>query len=295
MAEDKSKEKHQISAANSVKTNINVDLTVASKALMNKGSNLNGGRLTLNNNNNDKTHDKNKSLGCIGNFGKANNSNGDGSNNGPTIDNFANFDAFSTTTNELDLFASTDFPDGIGLNSTRIDGGKNLADKTSSAVAKDRFLGNFNTTPTKRSTLTNQTINNDSFKGGNINDYFDAKFDSFMTTDKAVDLSNANSKTPINNQHAFGLDDDGFADFSNANVFKATTNNDIKARFDDAFTPCTIITPSTTLGKQKSTSDCDTLKNSTEKISTKFQNDYSGTDQFDADLQEVLKRSLVDQ
>lgn len=298
MAEDKFKDKH------SMKDDVNVDLTVISKALMNKTSNSNGGRLTLNsnNNNNDNTHDKNKSFDGFGDFGPmVNNSNGDGLNNGKAIDNFANFDAFSTA-NDLDLFGNANFPDGIGLSSTQIDCTKNgTNDVTSSAMAKDRFLSNYDTMSTKQNLLTNQTNNNDHFNNVTINDYFDAKFDSFMTTDKTAD---ANSNTQSTIQHSFGLNnDDGFADFSNANVFNATnnSNNDINARFDTAFQPCnsftnnnTITKTCTTLGQTKSTWDCDDMKNNTEIIPSKFQQDYSKMDQFDADLQEVLKRSLVD-
>lgn len=314
-ADEKSKDKHKSSATKpSMRPGLNVDLTAASNALMNKGSgvngsNLNGGRLTLNNNNNDSTQDKNRSL-VRGSFGMADTSNGGGggvSNNGQAIDNFANFDAFSSA-KDLDLFASTDFPDAIGLNSTQIDGHKSIINKSASGAAKDRFLGSVNNTPTKRSTLINQIGNNDSFKGVNINDYFDAKFDSFVTTDssnfavtlKAADISNANSNTKSKTQQPFGLDDDdGFADFSNANVFKATTtnnNNDINARFESAFQPCNTTTKSvSSLGKPKPASDCDAIKTAAEKIPSKFQKDYSKTDQFDDDLEEVLKRSLVDQ
>lgn len=289
-------------------------MTAISNALVNKRlgvniSNLNGGRLTLNNNNNDSTQDKNdkKSLVRGGDFGKADATNGGGfggSNNGPSdIDNFADFDAFSSA-KDLDLFASADFPDAIGLNSTQIDAHKTIANKSSSAAAKDRFLDSVNNTPTKRNALINPTSNNESFNGVNINDYFDAKFDSFMTTDasnKAADVSNANSnlnsKSKSKTQHAFDSDDDnGFADFSNANVFKSTkntnnTNNnsdEISARFESAFQPCNTTKP-------KTPSDCDTMKAAPEKVPSKFQSDYSKTDEFDADLVEVLKRSLMDQ
>lgn len=213
----RSKEKRQ---SGSIKFETNVDLTVASKALMNKGSgaissNLNGGRMSLNKNN--------------------------------------------TNTN----------------------------------------------------LITSTTTNNNNNDSHGFNDYFDAKFDSFVTPskdsgNKMADLSNTNSKFNTQPIATFDLDDanDGFADFCNANVFKATgftTNNNLQ--FESAFQPCnptvtsSITTTATTIQQPKlsTTDDYDSTKNGGDKIATKFRNDYSKTDQFETDIEEVLKRSLVDQ
>lgn len=263
---------------------------------------------SLNNNNIDTTHDKNGSV-VGGEILTVSNGNGDGSANATTVpDNFANFDAFSSS-KEFDLFANdAEFGGGggggggIGLNSTEIDG-VNLITKSGigkeSNAAKDRFLGSLSNTLTKPPQTTKQSGAKHSYKGVSITDYFDAKFDSFVTNDvlnSAADESNANTKSTT--QHAFGLDDtDGFADFSKANVFKATTttNNNNNSRFETAFQSSNTIFHSA--GKSKSPIHCDTQKNDdADKIaSSKFRNDYSKNDQFDADLHEALKRSLVDQ
>lgn len=389
---------------------------MASDALVNKGTvagaaaaatNFNGGRISMNNNNDSSIHDKNATskpfgLGGGGDGGDAFNAgkaNGDGTgngtaaqNNGQNLDNFADFDALaSVTQKDFDPFASADaFADPIGFNSTQIDGAAAgtktvgaISNKSASAAAKDRFFSDSlsnATTPTKpRSTITATALTTDSnggtngrrnsqTKGVSINDYFDAKFDSFMTTttatttataktapkdDSAADLANANSnKTKAS---PFGLDDNEFADFNNANIFKAAfdttdhapTNSMSSTQFDLAFQP----SPNSTIKSTKSTSsaltsaflplpppagkskqksatksntslsaaavatafDCDNKKSAEvttalaaksgatvttgepEKVSTKFRNDYSKTDQFEDDLQEVLKRSLVDQ
>lgn len=417
--DDKDKDK---SKSHSINFDGNVDLpAVASDALRNKGTvggsvaaaapNLNGGRISLNNNNDSNTHDKNttsKSLVLgdiddvadafndgIDNIAKTNGGGDNGAathNNGQHLDNFADFDAFSSVTpKDFDPFASADpFPDTIGLNSTRIDGGggikaaampgaNSMSNKSASAAAKDRFFSDSlsntitTTTTTKRGTITatalapgsngGGTNGRRNSKGANINDYFDAKFDSFMTTaakttapkddsTAAADLANANpSKTKAS---PFGLDDDEFADFNNANIFKATFDTtDSKtntSQFDLAFQPSPTSTIKSTkstkstsasaflplpppAGKNKSGAksnsslssafDCDNNKKNVkvttahattgvaaaaamttaaaaatdepEKVPTKFRQDYSKTDQFEDDLQEVLKRSMVDQ
>lgn len=404
--DDKSKDKLK---SHSINFDGNVDLTaVASDALVNKGTvagaaatNLNGGRISMNNNNDSSIHDKNatsKPFGLGGggggvvvgdddafNGGKTNgNGTGNGTatqNNGKNLDNFADFDAFaSVTQKDFDPFASADaFSDPIGLSSTHIDSavaGTKTIGAISNKSAKDRFfsdsLGN-TTTPTKHSIITTATaLTADSNGGGTngsrrssqsrgvtINDYFDAKFDSFMTTTTtttkstpkddsaaAADLANANNSNKTK-ASPFGLDDNDFADFNNANTFKtafdttdhAPTNSMSTTQFDMAFQP----SPNSTIKSTKSASSTSsaflplpppagkakhksTTKSNTsavaaatafdgdnkksakaattgptvatdepDKAPTKFRNDYSKTDQFEDDLQEVLNRSIVDQ
>lgn len=369
IVDDKSKDK--LKSHSSINFDGTVDLTVASNAHTTNGtladagvahntSNLNGARISLNNNNNTSIHDKNAAIAGSDDDGKMTKANGDGdgtnnNNNGQILDNFANFDAFSSLSQkDFDPFASADFPDTIGLNSTQIDGfggggAKTVGahqSKSASAAAKDRFFADsLSNTPTTRLTHDNGDTNGRSTKGVSINDYFDAKFDSFMTATKpnsnipnddltpklttiAADVTNANAKSKAS---PFGLDDDGFADFSNANIFKATfdtiDSKTTSAQFDLAFQPSPSKTNKTAsaflplpppIGKTKSTTktkptttsppaaaaptaavDCDNKKNvtatDTENVPTKFRNDYSKTDQFEDDLEEVLKRSLVDQ
>lgn len=203
------------------------------------------------------------------------NGNGDGINN--KIDNFANFDAFSSTTNDSDLFTNIEF------SSTQIDGHNILETcRASSTNAKDRFLGNLrNNTSTKTCTLTNQSDEIDNFKSlKSLNNNFDKQFGSFVTNNTSITDKRVDTKHQQLN-HRFSLDsEENFADFSNANVFKSS--------FESA---ATINTPC----KSKSKTDCDTTTKA-EKIPSKFQDDYSKTnDDFDADLQNVLKRSLADQ
>lgn len=96
------------------------------------------------------------------------------------------------------------------------------------------------------------------YKGFN---HFDTKFDGF--------LKNGSTKNQ-NLQYHYDIDETNFADFSNANVF--TTIDNMKSQLSPNW-------------KNK--------KITAENI--KFQKDYSKNEQFDADLQEALKRSLVDQ
>lgn len=182
------------------------------------------------------------------------NGNGDGLNSKNTaIDNFANFEVFSsTTTNDTDLFANNKF------SSTQIDGHNILAkSRTSSTNAKDRFLGSL------------------SWNDKSLNNNFEKKFASFVTNDTSIYNENAdqtNADTKHQKSQRFDSGED-FADFS-------------KTSFDTSPTltkPC----------KSKSKTDCDTKEKT---IPSKFQDDYSKTiDEFDTDLQDVLKRSLVDQ
>lgn len=182
---------------------------------------------------------------------------GDGcKNKNVAIDNFANFEVFSsTTTNDSDLFANIKFP------STQIDDHNILAkSKTSSTNAKDRFLGTLS--------WTDKSLNNN----------FEKKFASFVTNDTSIynantDETNADKKYRKSQRFDSGLE---FADFS-------------KTSFDTSPTL-------TNHCKSKSKTDCDTKeKTMVETMPSKFQNDYSTIDEFDADLQDVLKRSLVDQ
>lgn len=218
-------------------------------------SNTNFGLATKSgNNNNDSTQDKNVTIGS-GEFRRSECTNGDGFNNNIANDNFANFDAFSSTI-DLDLYGN------IGFSSTQT--GHNLSTKSTvsstSTDAKDRFLVSLS--------------QNDNFK--NINDSFDTKFASFMTND-STSKKKADTKLEQKSQQQFNLDgEDNFADFSNANPhFEATSQ--------------------TSLPKSKSTTDCDKTKPGAEKITSKFFDDYSKNDEFDADLLEALKRSLNDQ
>lgn len=100
--------------------------------------------------------------------------------------------------------------------------------------------------------------------------------------------SNINSSNKRAENAITCFDDEvNFADFSNANAFKATVN--MKQRFETA-------THNTTY-KSKSKTDCDrdTTEIVTEKVFSKFQDDYSKVEEFDADLQKALKRSVADQ
>lgn len=109
--------------------------------------------------------------------------------------------------------------------------------------------------PSKRSTLTNETKQN--IKNKNVNECFDTQFTTSFVTN---DLSNKK------------------ADDSNGN-----TKSQQYSTFETAFN---------LNSTGKSAADCDNKKNESEKISN-FSNDYSKNDNFDADLEEALKRSLV--
>lgn len=202
-----------------------------------------------NNNNNDNTQDKNITIGS-GEFVRNESTNGDGFNNNVANDNFANFDAFSST-GDLDLYGNVEF------SSTQVNLSMKSTVSSTSTDAKDRFLGSLS--------------NIDNPK--NINDSFDTKFASFMTNESTCKRK-ADPKSQQKSHQTFSLnDEENFADFSNANVFKATSQNTIP----------------------KSTADCDKTKVGANKMSSKFFDDYSKNDEFDADLLEALKRSLVDQ
>lgn len=242
------------------------------------------GRITLNNNNknnnknnnnNDSTQDKNITM-VSGEFDGTINSNGDGDdvfNKTNTInDNFANFDAF-TSSNELDLFGNIEF------SSTQVDG-HNMTTITSTTHAKDRFLDSLSSPITEFDKFTSR------------NDSFHKKFASFMTQDiKKPDDINANATTIKSSSSSsfafqpFSLndDEDNFADFTNANAFNAINDSHFEIN-------------TTQINKSKSTKDCDKHgKAEAAKIPSKFRDDYSKTDDFETDLQQALKLSLVDQ
>lgn len=254
-----------ISTDPTIKTDINVDL-------MNKNNmETNVGRITLNNNNNDSTHDKNITM-VSGGLGSTN---GDGDSfNKANIDNFANFDAFTNTitSNEFDLFGNNEF------SSTHIDGhNMTTTTITTTTEAKDRFLG--------------------SLSSSLHNDNFDKKFASFMTTNdiKKADNINANTtkSSTSSQQQTFGLkDEENFADFSNANAFNTIPNSCSNINNTTYTTVMNIQN-----NKSKSTKDCDKYgKNESNKIPSKFRDDYAdSTDEFDAELQRVLSLSLVEQ
>lgn len=214
--------------------------------------------ISVNNNNNDNTQDKNIKIGS-GEFGRNESTNGDGVNNNVANENFANFDAFSST-GDLDLYGNIEF--SITQNNMISIGSSTSTD------AKDRFLGSLSFT---------------SDNPKKFNDNFDTKFASFMTNESTC-KKKADPKPQQKSQQTFSLnDEENFADFSNANVFKATDN--LQTHFE--------ATSQNTL--PKSTDDCYKKKMGENKLSSKFFDDYSKNGEFDADLQEALKRSLTDQ
>lgn len=286
----KDTEKHKSKSAHNLKADTNKEPTNNALVIKQSSFNLQAGKPSLNNNNSKKQKEKEKEMSIdilsVG-FGKADAFNGAGLNNNRISDDFANFDAFLST--KFDPFANSDFSDGIGFNSTQIYANKASADTT------DGILSNLSLSPSLRSTLTNETSKN--IKNQNINEYFDTKFNSFVTNDptnKMADESNANSN--INSQQILQQQfnsggAEGFADFNKANAFK---ENNPSSKFEAAFPSSGALDANlNTSSKSKSAADCDTTTNDTEKVPSKFINDYSKSDDFDADLQEALKRSLV--
>lgn len=221
-------------------------------------SNLQSGKIhTLNNNKNGMETEKNVVILSVGAK--------QGNSNRPGIHNFANFDDFSST--NFDPFES---------NSTHNTVSKTIASKTPNDTTDGLLnsLSFLSTPPSKRGTLTNETRQNTK------NHYFDTKFTSFVTNDRSnknADESNANTKSPNILQTHGGAE--GFADF-----------NKINSTFETAFQSCGALDANLNITYKP---NCDTTKDEAEKIPLKFLDDCSKNDEFDADLQEALKNSLI--
>lgn len=157
----------------------------------------------------------------------------------------------------FDAFSSANF--GLFANSefTQSTETQTIVSKTSTDTTDGLLnsLSFISNPPSKRSTLTNETKQN--IKNKNVNECFDTQFTTSFVTN---DLSNKK------------------ADDSNGN-----TKSQQYSTFETAFN---------LNSTGKSAADCDNKKNESEKISN-FSNDYSKNDNFDADLEEALKRSLV--
>lgn len=252
-----SKDTEKFKAKHSSKSSTNIELMPINNAHVNKqsstlNSNLQSGKITLNNNKNGKETEKNVGILTVG-------------ANGAGINNFANFDAFSST--NFDPFES----DSTHNTVSKTISSKTTNDTTDGLLNSLSFLS---TPPSKRGTLTNETRQNTK------NQYFDAKFTSFVTNDrsnKKADESNANTKSQNILQTHGGAE--GFADF-----------NKISSTFETAFQSCGALDANLNITYKP---NCDTTRDEAEKIPSKFLNECSKNDEFDADLQEALKNSLI--
>lgn len=157
----------------------------------------------------------------------------------------------------FDAFSSANFDLFANSEFTQSTETQTIVSKTSTDTTDGLLnsLSFISNPPSKRSTLTNETKQN--IKNKNVNECFDTQFTtSFVTNDlsnKKADDSNGNTKSQQ------------YSTFETAFNWNSTG---------------------------KSVADCDNTKNESEKISN-FSNDYSKNDNFDADLEEALKRSLV--
>lgn len=157
----------------------------------------------------------------------------------------------------FDAFSSANFDLFANSEFTQSTETQTIVSKTSTDTTDGLLnsLSFISNPPSKRSTLTNETKQN--IKNKNVNECFDTQFTTSFVTN---DLSNKK------------------ADDSNGN-----TKSQQYSTFETAFN---------LNSTGKSAADCDNKKNESEKISN-FSNDYSKNDNFDADLEEALKRSLV--
>lgn len=157
----------------------------------------------------------------------------------------------------FDAFSSANFDLFANSEFTQCTETQTIVSKTSTDTTDGLLnsLSFISNPPSKRSTLTNETKQN--IKNKNVNECFDTQFTTSFVTN---DLSNKK------------------ADDSNGN-----TKSQQYSTFETAFN---------LNSTGKSAADCDNKKNESEKISN-FSNDYSKNDNFDADLEEALKRSLV--
>lgn len=157
----------------------------------------------------------------------------------------------------FDAFSSANFDLFANSEFTQSTETQTIVSKTSTDTTDGLLnsLSFISNPPSKRSTLTNETKQN--IKNKNVNECFDTQFTTSFVTN---DLSNKK------------------ADDSNGN-----TKSQQYSTFETAFN---------LNSTGKSAADCDNKRNESEKISN-FSNDYSKNDNFDADLEEALKRSLV--
>lgn len=238
----------------------------------------------------------------------------------PPNDAFANFEFPST--NEVDFFADfnssfrlktkhtttniTTDAFGLDLNeshtSTKIE--------TASGYPTDRCLGNLSHTSafsTNHTALTNDTPKWNNGNGKFIDDHFDDHFGRITTitsqastTDnipppQTNDINMNPSKNTTTKSFGFDDNDTSFADFDDAFSMPSKAPARIAAVFPTQHRSSALqITKQATSAK-----DCvDGAGVETDirtELSTKFQHDYSKTDDFESDLQLVLQRSLVDQ
>lgn len=253
----------------------------------------------------------------------------------PTTDAFGNFEFpnendffadFNSTFQQKSKQVVDDALDAFGLglnvNATKIE-----AAFGGDAAGGDRCLGNLSHKSAFSTNYTALTNDTHTWNNGNNNftdDRFDDKFGSLITnTTVAANTITSTTPTPANDINmnpgkvpstkSFGFDDNetGFADFDNAfDAFKTTStttsnvtpttavppHSRIAAVFPTKHSNTTATVKPVAIGTSGGASvDAVDSTGDRLKVSKKFVNDYSRTDDFDNDLELVLQRSLVDQ
>lgn len=197
----------------------------------------------------------------------------------------------------------------------------NFADFAAFEKTQTDFFVAFNDhSKTNKSINSNKPINNNNHENNDVVDAFGVGINEFNQNgnakrdknlnknllDKSLDskfgslhLGNENG----NNSGAtsVGFDDDSFADFSTFTAFNSTTNTQAGYSTIGKNRP----TPSSAhqlkpiqgsnFEKITAKKEPKDAKSGTIELPQKFSEDYSNAERFDDDLEEVLRRSLVDQ